>query len=206
MEQSTSKIKNGSDTFLDSLQEIALLAKKQEEIKIKKIFSLLSGKGYAALLILFSLPFCIPQIPGFSTPFGIILAFIGLRIAFAKNLWWPKWILEKNLSSKNVLSIAETAIKGVKKLQKLIHPRWIFLAKNPMLHRLHGLLIFFLAILLSLPLPIPFTNLLTAFPILFMGLGLLEDDGLFIIISYILSLICFLTFLGLFLLGKALIF
>jgi hypothetical protein len=50
-------------------------------------------------MLLFSLPFCQPiQIPGFSTPFGILLAFIGLRIAFGHRVWFPKKLLEKKIS------------------------------------------------------------------------------------------------------------
>jgi hypothetical protein len=40
------------------------------------------------------------------------------------------------------------------------------------------------AFLMSLPLPIPLTNLLPAYTILFLAIGLLELDGLFILIGY----------------------
>lgn len=37
---------------------------------------------------------------------------------------------------------------------------------------------------MSLPLPIPLTNLLPAYTILFLSIGLLESDGLFILFGY----------------------
>ena len=40
------------------------------------------------------------------------------------------------------------------------------------------------ALLMSLPLPIPLTNLVPAYAILFLAIGLLEFDGLFILIGY----------------------
>jgi hypothetical protein len=40
---------------------------------------------------------------------------------------------------------------------------------------------------MSLPLPIPFTNLFPAYTILFLAIGLLESDGLFILIGYSLT-------------------
>lgn len=191
-------------SFFDSLQSIVDKTKTCKEIKIGEIFAILSGKGYAALLILFSLPFCLPfQIPGFSTPFGIILGFLGFRLAFAKRLWWPEWILEKKLNSQHVEKTTQRSMKIVKALQKVLHPRLCFLTKNSIPHRIHGLLIVSLSILLSLPLPIPMTNLLAATPILLIGLGLLEDDGVAIIIGYILALICFSVFIFLFFWGKA---
>lgn len=192
------------ESFKDILQKLFDEVQKSSEIEVGKIFKILSGKGYPALLILLSLPFCLPlQIPGASTPFGIILGFMGLRIAFGKRLWWPKWILEKQFKSEHIKTLIKKSITFIDKVQKLARPRLIFLAKNPLLHRMHGLLVFCLSLILALPLPIPFSNMLAAFPIFFMGWGLLEDDGVLIILAYIFTTIFFLAFLGLFLIGKA---
>lgn len=189
--------------FSYSLQQILAKTQMNKEIKIGQIILLLSGKGYAALLTLFSLPFCLPiQIPGFSTPFGLMLAFIGLRIAFGKHPWWPKWVLEKKIPSRHLETFLLKSKKIFDSVQKYLYPRFPQLTKNPILYRVHGLLIFFLSLLLSLPIPIPFTNMLAALPIFFMGLGLLEDDGLMIIIAYVLAILCFLLFAGLILFGK----
>lgn len=190
-------------TIIDSLQLLGKMAEEKKEIPLSEIFQILSGKGYPILLVLFSFPFCFPiQIPGFSTPFGIILCFIGLRIAFIKHLWWPEWILKKRINSRYIKSLAKHTIKGIIALKKWIHPRLFILTQNPLFHCLHGLLVFVLSILLSLPLPIPFSNMLAAFPIFFIGLGLLEEDGVVIIIAYILATVCFLAFFALFYFGK----
>jgi hypothetical protein len=179
-------------------------SKTKDKIPIRKIFSILSGKGYAALLVILSLPFCFPiQIPGFSTPFGLALAFLGLRISFGKKLWWPKRILDKELGSEKVVNLSEKTIAIFKKIQKILHPRLPFLTRNTILHRLHGLVVFVLALFLSLPLPIPMTNMLTAVPILCIGLGLLEDDGVMIIIGYCLAIFAISLFAALFWFGKS---
>lgn len=197
--------KQGNPSFLDSLKQLLDLTKTSTTIKIGQIFEVLAHKGYPTLLIIFSIPFCMPiQIPGFSTPFGIVLCFIGLRIAFAKHPWWPEWILEKSFSSKSLEKLISKMMKVVQVMQKVLRPRLVVLAKDPILHRLHGLLIFILAILLSLPLPIPMTNMLAALPILALGLGLLEDDGVAIIVGYFLAAICFGAFIALIILGKSL--
>ena len=59
----------------------------------------------------------------------------------------------------------------------------------------------FLAILLALPLPIPFSNLLAAIPILLISLALLEEDGAFLIAGYVAAIPCTAFFAALFLLG-----
>lgn len=191
-------------SFIEMLKRILEQAKGTDGLKVKEIFAILAEKRYAAILVMFSFPFCIPiQIPGFSTPFGIILSFIGLRIAFGKKPWWPEWILEKKMSSQHIEKLANKTINIVLLLQKISYPRLIFLTQNSVLGRIHGILIFCLAIFLALPLPIPFSNMFAAFPIFFIGLGLLEDDGLMILFAYFLTLICLLTFLALFLFGRA---
>ena len=171
---------------------------QEQDISIKTIIDTLAGRGQAVLLILFSLPFCQPiQIPGFSTPFGIVLLFIGLRIAFRHRAWLPKGLLEKKISYRIFKKIASITIKITEKLRFLISTRWIWLVHNPSLHIAHGLTIAMLAILLALPLPIPLTNLLAAYPISAFGLAILEDDGLMIVIAYLLALLCFAVFITL---------
>jgi hypothetical protein len=50
--------------------------------------------------------------------------------------------------------------------------------------KITGIFLAWDAFLLSLPLPIPFTNLIPAYTILFLVIGLLESDGLFVLIGY----------------------
>jgi hypothetical protein len=50
--------------------------------------------------------------------------------------------------------------------------------------RISGACLAWDALLMSLPLPIPLTNLVPAYTILFLAIGLLEFDGLFILIGH----------------------
>ncbi|MGZ3632754.1 MAG: exopolysaccharide biosynthesis protein [Parachlamydiaceae bacterium] len=189
-------------SFLHSLDILLKKANDSTTIELRTIFNILAGKGYAALFILLSFPFCMPiQVPGFSTPFGSVLGFLSLRYIFAKRLWWPEWILSKQFSGKVIAKMTEKTIHIVKAFKKVSRSRLTILTQNAFLHRLHGVVIFALSLLLLLPLPIPGTNMLTALPILCLGLGLLEDDGLLIIAGYLLAALCLGMFLGLFLLG-----
>jgi hypothetical protein len=77
----------------------------------------------------------------------------------------------------------------------------VWLVQNPSLHVAHGLTITALAVLMALPLPIPFTNL-AAYPILAFGFGILEDDGFMVALAYLLRLFCFSFFIALAWFGK----
>ncbi|HRD56148.1 MAG TPA: exopolysaccharide biosynthesis protein [Parachlamydiaceae bacterium] len=163
---------------------------KDKNLSIEEILAILSEKGPVLMILFLSLPFCQPiQIPGFSTPFGLLVAFFGLKIAFGKGMWLPKKLLEKRVNPATLQKITESCLWFLQKVRRWIHPRLIFICHNPIFEISHGVLIFFLGIFLALPLPIPFSNLIAAWSIFFMGIGLLEDDGVFVIISYIFSFI-----------------
>lgn len=165
-------------------------------ITLETLVNSLSGRGYPLILILLSLPFCQPiQIPGFSAPFGILIALSGLRMAFHKRPWWPQWLLKKEISFKTLEKIIHKSLWLIKKIKRFVHPRLVWICYNPILQRLHGVVIAMLGIFLALPLPIPFTNLIAAWAILFIGLGLLEDDGLLVSLGYVLALACLAFFI-----------
>ncbi|MBA2367886.1 MAG: exopolysaccharide biosynthesis protein [Candidatus Protochlamydia sp.] len=187
-------VKKRKNAFAESI--LALLHDAQgKDIQVRTIVERLAKKGQAALLILFSLPFCQPiQIPGFSFPFGIALAFIGSRIAFGHRIWLPQRILDMKIPYHTFEKIARLAIKVTDKLLFFVSTRMVDLVKNPAGQVMHGLTIMVLALILALPLPIPLSNLLAAYPLLIFGLALLEDDGAAILVAYGLSLICFFAF------------
>lgn len=193
---------DNSKASLTYLLEDLLTAADGKAMSIRHISEHLDGRGVGVLIVLFSLPFCFPiSIPGLSTPFGVLLAFLGLRIAFAKKPWWPNWVLNKEVPYETLNKVVTKTIAVSKMLQKVVKPRFTMLVTQPIIHRIHGLLIFALAFLLALPLPIPLTNMLTAIPICCLGLGLLEDDGVAVIVAYILAIIGFSAFGAIFYFG-----
>ena len=90
-------------------EQLSILLSKLHEkpcLSVREILTILSGKGRLLLLIMLSIPFCQPiHIPGFSTPFGILIAFIGFRIAFGKHIWLPRKVMSRCISSKTIRKI-----------------------------------------------------------------------------------------------------
>lgn len=171
---------------------LVLLGSKAQKgtLTLERILKILSGKGRYFLVLLLSLPFCLPlQIPGLSTPFGLAIAFLGFRIAFGKHVWLPSKMLEKKISAAQMKKISKKGLWIVKKIKPFIHPRMEALCYNNILHMINGGIIVLLGVVLALPLPIPFTNLTAAWSLLFLCIGLIEDDGAWVIIGYAASLI-----------------
>lgn len=178
-------------------EEILQLLEKSKDtaLSIEEIFGILTGKGRALILILLCLPFCQPiQIPGFSTPFGLMIAFFGLRLAFGKHLWLPERLLTKSISSQILQKICEKALHFVRTIKPWLHPRLNWVCHSMPMRVVNGLLISILGVILALPLPIPLSNLTAAWSILVISLGILEDDGLLVLLGYLVTAMTFAFF------------
>ena len=179
-------------------EDLSILLKKanrQTSFSIGEILNIFPGKGRELLLIFLSFPFCLPiQIPGLSTPFGLIIAFIGFRMAYAKRIWLPKKVMLQTISSSTVQRIAQKCLGFMKKMAPWIHPRLGWLSKHRIMHISNGLLFVLLGLFLALPLPIPLTNFLAGWAIFLLSIGLLEDDGVFILAGYLIALFIILLF------------
>jgi hypothetical protein len=162
-----------------------------------------SRRSHAIIMIFLSFPFCQPiMIPGFSLPFGFALAIIGLYYIFARRPWLPRALRERAISFESLSAIVKAMLAVTRRLEKLLHPRLTRLCNDAVLGRIHGVVIVICSILLSLPLPIPASNMIAALPILLIALGILESDGLFVIAGYVGAAACFAAFGGLAWLGK----
>ncbi|MBS0622087.1 MAG: exopolysaccharide biosynthesis protein [Verrucomicrobia bacterium] len=177
-------------TLAEDLENLTLLAQGKERVSIKEILKNLPAKGRTFVLVCLSLPFCQPiHIPGLSILVGLIIAFIGIRMAFGQQMWAPKKILLKTISSTWIKRATEKILNFLRKLKRLTHPRMEWLCQNRAIQLVNGGLIVFLGLFLALPWPVPFIHLLAAWPIFLIAFGLLQDDGLFVLIGEFLCII-----------------
>ncbi len=178
-------------------------AKNQTSVSFEEILTLLSGNGRFVFLVFLSLPFCQPiQIPGMSIPFGLLISFMGLKLALGKQVFFPKKFLGKEISSAKIKKIIQRIFKVTQKIKKFTHPRLRYFCEFKGQSLVNGTLICLLGVFLALPFPIPFTNLVAGWSIFLLSLGKLEDDGLLILIGYLMSLLTFLLFVCLFISAK----
>ncbi len=162
---------------------------EQQTWTFQSLMEALQGKGYPLLIAFLSLPFCFPlQIPGLSTPFGLVISLFGLRMASGRDVWSPR-ILKKQISPRVLRALINKNLWLFKILKPFFKKRWSRLCTEPLLCRSHGCLTLFLGLNLALPLPIPLGNFFFAWPLLFLGLGLTENDGRWVCLSYFVALV-----------------
>jgi hypothetical protein len=138
-----------------------------------------------------------------STTLGLTLGLIGFLLAIGRDVWIPKFISIKSIPYKRLSSVIERLLRVSARMERWFHPRMLYLATNGKMMRIHGLFIMVMGLTASVPLPLPFNNLVAALPILLLGLSLLERDGLLVIISYLASIPCFIYYGALIYLGHA---
>ncbi|MES2573112.1 MAG: exopolysaccharide biosynthesis protein [Verrucomicrobiota bacterium] len=178
----------------------------ERPVTLREIIAVIRDRAYTLLLILLSLPFCLPlPLPGLSTALGAVIALIGFRLALRLEPWLPARILDAKFSARNIARILTASKRIARGLEALLKPRWCILTDWVPLHHLYGTMVCISGLLLLLPLPIPLSNGLPALTIIFLAGALLERDGYFVIVSMAMFVITLVFFGALFFGGVAIL-
>ncbi|MBA4135828.1 MAG: exopolysaccharide biosynthesis protein exod [Opitutus sp.] len=182
-------------------EELADLQARSTEgpLTLREVIYVLRGRAYLLLVILLALPFLTPlPLPGLSTPFGLAIAAIAFRLTLGQRPWLPKNLQRRELPAGFFGRLFAVAKRILGWLEKLLRPRLAAVTDTALLNQLHALLMLVAALALLLPLPIPFTNSFPAWSILLLAGGLLERDGVAIVLGYVVFAagVLYFVFLG----------
>jgi hypothetical protein len=157
---------------------------------LRDLMALSGEQGLLLLCALLALPFLLPvSIPGVSTVFGAAIILIAIGVTLNRVPWLPRRILDRPLPTAQIKSVFGRGARLVARFEHLIRPRWPLLTRGATLNGLHGSALILAGALLIAPLGlIPFSNTLPGFAVLFLALGMLERDGLFIVAGYVMNL------------------
>ena len=166
--------------LINALEEV----KSMPIITLGNIVEHVEGEALLIVCLVSILPFMQPiPIPGLSS----ILGFIVLLQGFGLMLWSKPLLTKKlkqvTISPKHFETIYKVAVKFsniTSKLSTFKHP----VTNTRASHLLCGFSIIVSAAFLSLPLPIPFSNLVPALSIFLICIGLLEEDIVLIAVGH----------------------
>jgi hypothetical protein len=159
-------------------------------VSLRELLERIGEQGLLLVCVFLTLPFLLPvSIPGVSTVFGLAIILIGVGVTFNRVPWLPRRILERPLSTPHLKQAFERGARIVARFERLVRPRWFLLTRTAAANFVHGLALIVAGVLLIFPLGlVPFSNTLPALAILFLSLGLLERDGVFIVLGYAMNL------------------
>lgn len=169
----------GADRLSAILTAIAK-GQHRERISIADLLHALEHRAIGALMFIFAVPNAIPVPPGVSAVLGAPLIFLSFQLMIGRRPWLPRIITDRSLSRVDFEKVVDLAAPWLAKAERLMRPRFEFLAKPPAEY-LVGAVCLLLSIILFLP--IPLGNMLPAFTICVLALGVLERDGVWIAIG-----------------------
>jgi hypothetical protein len=146
----------------------------RERVTVGDLLQALGDRAIGALLFFFAVPNVLPVPPGTSSVLGAPLVFLAAQLAFGMRPWLPGIISRRSMSRADFRGMVLKVAPWLERAEKLLRPRVSALALPPFEYAV-GLICLLLAVVLVLP--IPLGNMLPAFAISLLALGLLERDG-----------------------------
>lgn len=183
-------------SLLDQIDAI-LRHMPPESVSLSEIRDLAGQDGLLLLAGVLSLVFLVPvSVPGVSTVFGAAIVLIGICRLLGIKLWLPQSMARRTLPTERLKAALEGGSRWLHRLERISRPhRFNRLLASRWLNGVHNLALIFAAVLLMAPLGlIPFSNTAPALAILTLVLGLLQKDGLCVLIGHgflILTLVYF---------------
>ncbi len=153
----------------------------EEKVTVGEILERLDGQAFGLLLLLLALPNCIPNIPGLSTIFGVLMIAPAVQLIFGRHgVWLPRRIRAWSISRDALRMAIKGALPVLKRIEKFVGPRWTFLVEPPFTQML-GMVTLILAFVLILP--IPLGNWPPGMTVAAIALALLQKDGRLALLS-----------------------
>ena len=174
-------------------------------VSLAEIRDIAGKDGLLILIVFLAIVFMVPvSIPGVSTVFGSISLMIGTSRLFGCNLWLPKRIAQHVLPTEKLRVGLSQSSLWLHRLERLSRPhRLNWLTSSWLVEVLNNCALMSASVLLMAPFGmIPFSNTLPALTLLLLAIGLLQQDGLCILLGHLVNLCSFIYFISIMVLGS----
>jgi hypothetical protein len=155
-------------------------------VTLSMVLELLGKESFLILSAFLTLPFLVPvSIPGVSTVFGAITLLIGISLILNRPPWLPDRCMTHVFPTEKLRTCLSQGLIWIKRLEKISHRRISILCHGNLMSKVNGLVVVLSSLLLMAPLGfVPFSNTLPGLAILLLSIGILQHDGIFILLGY----------------------
>jgi hypothetical protein len=155
----------------------------EEVLSLEMLAGGLGRRAFGMLLFIAILPAFIP-IPVGGAISGPLVVLIGLQLLVGlRRPWLPKAISRRGPRRATLVRFDDRISPWLVRLEKLVRPRLQHVLRHPLAAVYTGLLLVFLGLLLSLP--IPLTNYLFGILLLLFAFAMLERDGMLMLAAWV---------------------
>ncbi len=162
-----------------------------EGVTLVEIRDLIGREGMMLLTAFLTIIFLVPvSIPGVSTVFGGAILLLSFSRLVNRPVWLPEKLKRRPVSSEKLRAGMARGMKWFQRLERVSRPRRMrALAAGGPMGVVNNLALIFGAVLLMMPFGlIPFSNTLPAVALLFFAIGLLQRDGVCILLGHLMNI------------------
>jgi hypothetical protein len=166
-----------ASALLDDLVE----AFPGESVSVGELIDRLDSRAHGMLLLVLALPMCVPNVPGISTIFGLLMLAPALQLMFgSRRLLVPERVRAWRVDCGALRRTLQVASPPLKRIEYLIKPRWSRLTRWPFTIYI-GLQTLVMALVLILP--VWGANLPPGVTVAFTAVALLQRDGMLMLLT-----------------------
>jgi hypothetical protein len=159
--------------------------RRGEKLCLGEVVEAFGDRAFGPVIFFFALINMMPWPPGGTTLTGAPLLLLSMELVWGRDeLWVPRWIERAAVKRATFRKLSGRFRRGLKLTERLSRPRLHFLTGS-LGQGLIGLACVFLSVVLVLP--IWGANLLPAVAVGFFSLGVMQRDGLAVIIGWVLT-------------------
>jgi hypothetical protein len=173
------------DKLTDMLVKIVERA-GEDPVSLGMLVDAFRYRASGALLFLFADPNVLPVPPGTSGTLGIPLVIIAYQLLSAGPQILPNFIMGRALSGETFGRMVQQTVPRLNRVERLLCPRMARLTADTA-ERVIGGFCLLLAVILTLP--IPLGNMLPAFAVSIIAFGMMERDGIWIILGFAVGIV-----------------
>jgi hypothetical protein len=152
-----------------------------DEMTVGALIDGLGGRAFSIVLLLLTLPIAVPGPPGLPMVFGVPLLILTAQLWLGRPTpWLPGFVRRRRFSRQALLGVLRKIKPTLSRLEDICRPR-LHRMSDQVGQRWVGAFFFLCAIVLTNPVPIPFSHLPLAIALVILSLGFVERDGLVMI-------------------------
>lgn len=174
-----SRVRPPQKRLSEILSEIAADT-SEERITLARLMEAMEARAYGALILIFAFPNILPSPPGLAGLLGLPLLFLSARMMLGQTPWLPQFIANRSVPRASFAAVIDRATPWLERAERLLRQRLALLTTGPA-QQVLGLFCLILTIILVIP--IPLGNLAPSFAMCLIALGVLERDGLWVILG-----------------------
>lgn len=168
-----------------------------DKLTLGELLEVFGNEGLLLLTILLTLVFLIPvSIPGVSTAFGGAILLVGISRLAGRPLWLPRRLRDKALPVAKLRPGLAKGMAWVQRLEKISRPHRMRIVVDGRAQEVFNNLAFILAaLLLMAPFGfVPFSNTLPGLALLFYAIGMIQRDGVAMLLGHLTTVLAIVYF------------